>query len=134
MKILFNIWNALMLVGASVKIILSVLAILGVGSLGAGLIGGGFLAGLALILLIATLSTYATSTVADVLTFIAAKAGISEDYDKCAKFGMIVLVLNLIEVALLIVQSDLGFKEAMSVIASGIHVFLAKRMQTLNQS
>lgn len=124
MKILFKVWNVLMLIGASATIIVSVLAVLGVGSFGAE-IGGGGLAGLALMTIMIKLLP---SIAAAVLTFIAAKAGVSGDYDKCAKFGTIILVLNLIGAVILIVQGGFGSKEAMSVIASGIYVFLAKRM------
>lgn len=117
MKTLFKVWSVLIIIGACLSCLISLLA----------LFGGGLLAGGAgvLVMLIALIPSLAAA----VVSFIAALAGFQEDYDKCVKFATIIVIINVISFVLAIILKGNSGSAILSIIMSGIYCILAKKLQ-----
>lgn len=123
MKTLFKVWNILMIIGAILSLLLLVLAIAGAGTLGSlasPAVGGAT----TLIAVIASLP----SAAAAIISFIAAKAGLDSDYEKCAKFGMIILIVDVVCLVIAIASGNSVGSSILSTVFAGIYVYLAKSL------
>lgn len=97
MKTFFKVCNILIIIWASLILLSIILAVLGVGTIGTSVKGTEVLAGSVILILVAK---SLPAIVSSVLCFITAKAGLTQDYEKCIKFGSIILGLCVISLIL----------------------------------
>lgn len=125
MKTLFKVWNILIIIGAVLSLLGVILLIAGFGALGTSVEGAGAVAGAGM--LIIAISAI-PAVISAIISFIAAKAGLTGDYVKCAKFGMIILVLNIISLVICLFSDGSIGSAVISTFFSAVYVWLAKKM------
>lgn len=125
MKTLFKVWNILIIIGASLILLGIILAVFGIGTLGTSVSGLEVAAGMG-ILMIAVASLPAI--ISAVLCFITAKAGLSQDYEKCIKFGTIILLLSAISLVIGIFNGGSVGSDVIWTFFTAVYLWLAKKM------
>lgn len=126
MKTFFKVCNILIIIWASLILLSIILAVLGVGTIGTSVKGTEVLAGSVILILVAK---SLPAIVSSVLCFITAKAGLTQDYEKCIKFGSIILGLCVISLILDIFSKGSVGVDIIWIFFSAVYVWIAKKMQ-----
>lgn len=126
MKTFFKVLNILIIIGASIILLGVILAVLGVGTIGTSVSGLETAAGLGII---AILLISLPAIISAVLCFITAKAGLTENYEKCVKFGSIILILNIISLIISIANKGSIGSDVLWTFFTAVYIWIAKKVQ-----
>ena len=119
MKVLFKVWNILILVVNIISVITILTAILGLGKAASDIDGAGrAIGGFALIVGVIGL-------IPAIITIFMARAGLKDDYEYCTKLAMIILCLDVITVFL----SEDKLSGIFQIVLMLVYIYLAKSLQ-----